>query len=187
MTTPVTLAGDAYLLFSDKINQDSLQRIFQNFSWATNPAKGIKHVHLLFQSSGGFVADGVCLYNFFLSCPFEFTIYNSGSVSSIAAIAFLGAKKRKASARASFVFHRSTIDRQGATATVLHSTAESTRLDDMRTESILRHHLKLPESMWDDLHSDKDLRFSAKEAKEFGVVHDIGEFTPGHGDQLFTI
>src|SRR5207249_2269497 len=38
--------------------------------------------------------------------PVELTAYNSGTVASGAVIAFLGAKKRKASASATFMLHR---------------------------------------------------------------------------------
>jgi ATP-dependent Clp protease protease subunit len=118
MATPTQplLSLDAYGVFCGQIDQAALQRIFQNLSLATNPALNIKSVHLLFQSSGGFVGDGVCLYNFFRSFPVDLTLYNVGSVLSIATIAYLGAKTRKASARAMFGIHRSIMTPQAATS-----------------------------------------------------------------------
>ena len=53
-------------------------------------AQRVAHVHLLFQSNGGTVGDGLCLYNFFRSLPISLTFYNTGSVASVAAIAYLG-------------------------------------------------------------------------------------------------
>jgi len=51
--------AEAYAVFSDNINQDSVKRVFNGLAGAM--ANKIAHVHLLFQSSGGFVGDGICL------------------------------------------------------------------------------------------------------------------------------
>jgi ATP-dependent protease ClpP protease subunit len=79
-----TPSTEVYAVFSDNVNQATTQRIFANFVGAME--KQFKHVHLLFQSSGGFVGDGICLYNFFSSLPIDLTIYNAGAVQSIALI-----------------------------------------------------------------------------------------------------
>jgi ATP-dependent Clp protease protease subunit len=102
---PPNVPPVVYAVFSDNINQATVQRIFFNF--AVGMANKVTHVHLLFQSSGGFVGDGICLYNFFTSLPIDLTIYNAGTVSSMALIAYLGGKKRKTSSRAVFMMHRS--------------------------------------------------------------------------------
>jgi hypothetical protein len=60
---------EIYAVFSDNINQASVQRVFNAFAFGT--ANKIQHVHLLFQSCGGFVGDGICLYNFFKSLPID--------------------------------------------------------------------------------------------------------------------
>src|SRR5215217_2667776 len=58
-------------------------------------AQRVAHVHMLFQSNGGTVCDGVCLYNFFRSLPISLTLYNTGSVAPVAVVAYLGAHERK--------------------------------------------------------------------------------------------
>src|SRR4051794_30276298 len=94
------VAQEIYAAFAGQIDQGAVQRIFQSFAGAmTNKISG---VHLLFQSAGGFIGDGVCLYNFFRAMPIDLTLYNAGSVCSAAVIAYLGAKKRKTSAYATF-------------------------------------------------------------------------------------
>jgi ATP-dependent protease ClpP protease subunit len=60
-----------------------VQRVFQTSAIAING--GVKTIHLLFHSSGGRVADGVVLYNYFRNLPIELYIYTGGSVSSIVA------------------------------------------------------------------------------------------------------
>jgi ATP-dependent Clp protease protease subunit len=93
---------------------------------------------LLFQSNGGLVGDGICLHNFFRALPIELTLYNVGSIASIAVTAYLGAKHRKASAYAAFMLHRTYASPQAATSDRLHAIAQSVSLDDERTEAILR-------------------------------------------------
>ena len=173
-----TPSAEVYAVFSDNINQASVKRIFFNFTGAME--KQFKHVHLLFQSSGGFVGDGICLYNFFRSLPIDLTIYNAGAVQSIALIAYLGAKKRKTSLRGIFMMHRTTIGAQPATAAKLKGTAKMLTLDDTRTESILREHIKLPETEWAAL-DNQDVYFSGEEAVKVGIADEIGEFCPPRG------
>src|SRR5581483_1480481 len=104
---------EAYATFSGNIDQVALNRIFNAI--ATGTANGVSHVHLLFHSIGGFIGDGICLYNFLNTSPIDVTIYNSGTVQSIATIAYLGAKSRKVSTYATFMIHRSHANPQGAT------------------------------------------------------------------------
>ena len=122
------------------------------------------------------------MYNLFREFPAKLTVYNLGQVSSIAAVAFIGAQKRKASAHASFMFHRSAnAVGQPATASRLKLLAESVGLDD-----VLRQHLKLTDAQW-RVHERDDLIFSAKDALAAGIVDEIAEFTPPIGQKLFTV
>jgi ATP-dependent Clp protease protease subunit len=140
----------------------------------------------MFQSTGGYVGDGICLYNFFKSLTIDLTIYNAGFVQSIAAVAFLGAKKRKTSARATFMLHRATNSPQFATATRLQAVADSVILDDRRIESILKEHLALTPEHWTNM-NHHDFIFSGEEAIKLKMAHEIGEFSPPPGTQIFNI
>jgi ATP-dependent protease ClpP protease subunit len=73
-----------YGTFCDDINQESAHRIMTNFAGAYQ--RGVRELHLFFNSSGGIVTDGVGLYNYFLSLPFELHIYNPSAVDSAAMI-----------------------------------------------------------------------------------------------------
>ena len=90
----------------------------------------VQHVHLLFQSAGGFVGDGIALYNYFKTLPIELTVYNSGAVASIGVIAYLGAKTRNASKYSAFMIHRTQRNPATSTANMLKSLAESAAIDD---------------------------------------------------------
>jgi ATP-dependent Clp protease, protease subunit len=185
MATPTQpLPQEIYAVFCEGVNEGSVKRLCASLSFATQ--NNIRHVHLMFQSTGGTVGDGICLYNFIKALPIDLTIYNCGSVVSIAALAYLGAKKRKTSASATFMLHRTTGASQPATAGRLHSIAESVVLDDKRTETILRSHVRLSPEEWAAL--DKhELWFSAEEAIKAGLADEIGEFGPPKGSQIYTI
>jgi ATP-dependent Clp protease, protease subunit len=185
MATPANqLPAEVYGLFSDAINQASVQRIFNTFGIACTG--GVRHAHILFQSNGGFVTDGVALYNFFRAVPIEVTLYNVGGVQSIATVAFLGATHRRVSASAIFQIHQTTSPAIAAKAAQLQAIAEGVQLDDSRTEAILRQHLRLPADRWEQL-GQRDLIFGAQEAVDFGFADEIGDFSPPPGAKVFNI
>jgi ATP-dependent Clp protease protease subunit len=140
---------------------------------------------LLFQSSGGVVADGIALHNFFRALPFELTVYNAGSVQSMGTIAFLGARHRKASAVSSFQIHLVSGPPVAAKAAQLEGIAEGIRVDDARVEAILRKHLKLPNERWSELNV-RDMTFTAEDGVKYGFADEIGEFTPPFGGKVST-
>jgi ATP-dependent Clp protease, protease subunit len=179
--TPVT--NSAYAVFAGPIDQAAVQRIFAGIT--TGTANKLESIHLLFQSYGGAVSDGVCLYNFFRSLPLDLTLYNVGNVSSAATIAFLGAKKRKTSAYATFMIHRAQSPAQAATAERLHAIAHSVIADDERIEAILRSGLTLSEDQW-TVQKSADLWLTAKEAVTCGLA-EIGEFAPPAQTVIFNI
>lgn len=182
--TPAPQPTQVYTTFVGNIDQAAVQRFF--IGMATVMATPITDVHVLFQSTGGFIGDGVCLYNYFQSLPFTLTLYNAGSVQSIATIAYLGAKKRKVSTYATFMIHRSYNFPQAATATRLESITHSVRLDDQRTEAILRKHIRLTDAQWNDL-DHHDLVFSAEEAIKIGLADEITDFAPPKGTRIYNI
>ena len=175
---------EIYAVFCGPIDPISVARIFQGITTGMN--NGITNFHLLFQSTGGMVGEGVCLFNFFKALPCDLTLYNVGSVSSIATIAFLGAKKRKTSASATFMLHRTHFSPQGAKTKALKAFADSAALDDTRTEAILRSIIKLPDTLWTDLDYN-DLNFSAEEAIKYGIATEIGDFAPPLGSQIYNV
>lgn len=184
MENEVNAPQDAYVVFAGTIDQNAVQKMFNSLTGAISA--NIGHVHLLFQSFGGTVGDGVCLYNFFKFLPINLTIYNSGSVQSIATLAFLGAKNRKASANATFMIHKTRISPQHATASVLDAVTDGIRLDDDRTEAIFKNNLTIPRKKW-LVHGYADLWFSANDAKEIGLIHEIGDFSPPIGAKVYNI
>jgi len=132
------------------------------------------------------VSDGVALYNFFRSLPTDLTIYNAGATYSAAVIAYLGAKKRKTSASAAFMLHRTAITFQSAKSAQLEALADATTIDDVRTEKIIRDNCRLTEEQWLML-DRRDLYFSGVDAVTTGISHEVAEFSPPPGAQLFFV
>lgn len=175
--------GELYAAFAGDIGPASVQRIIAGA--ATAMAHSTQRLHLAFQSTGGYIGDGVCIYNYFKALPLPLTLYNIGTVSSIATVAYLGAKERKASAHATFMMHR-THSQEPTTAGRLKSLAQTFRLDNQRTDAILREHLHLSRSQWREL-DRHELTLSAREALDVGLATEVGEFAPPPGTRIYNV
>lgn len=174
-----------YATFAGMIDQMSLTRIFHNFSAASQG--GTETIHLLFQSTGGMISDGISLYNFFNSLPLILHIYNTGSVQSIAVLGYLGADCRHTSAYGTFMIHKSHFSAQtGISAAKFEAMAKNLTLEDSRVEAILKENTNIPEDKW-ALHALQDVTFSAQEAVDFGIAFDICEWNVPAGNQIFNI
>lgn len=168
------------------INQDSLSRIFGNLNGATQG--GVKVIHLMIQSTGGTVGDGIALHNFFRAFPIEMHAYNGGMVASIAVLSYLGISRRYVSAYASFMIHKTYTAPQGAplTASKLKTMTKSLEIDDARTEAILKANTNIPTHLW-ALHASQDVHFTAQEAVQYGIAHSVKEFQVPAGSQIFQV
>ncbi|EFI52018.1 ATP-dependent Clp protease proteolytic subunit [Afipia sp. 1NLS2] len=173
-----------YGLFAGFIDQQAVMRFHNAISVATNA--GVKRIHLLFQTTGGGIGEGISLYNLFRSSPVEIHLYNVGSVSSIGVIAYLGATRRIASKHSAFMIHRSYLSPVAANADRMAASAEYLAIEDTRTESILKEHTKIPPTKWEQ-HKFSDVWISSEEAKSFGIAEEIGEFSPQAGAKLFNV
>lgn len=182
METPLpdALSLTAYCLFSGVIDQSGVQRFFERFALLSQSR--IMAAHLLMQSNGGVVSDGIALYNFLRTAPLDITVYNSGIVASIGVIAYLGAAKRVASPHAAFMIHK-TQTPVGATTTSIAGIAKSLDTLDMATDAVLREHLSLTPEQW-ETHRTGDLWFSAGEALTANICTEIGDFSPPKGSLL---
>lgn len=177
-------AEDVYAIFCGAIDQPNAQRIVNSLTGAMSIK--VKHIHVLFQSNGGYIADGIFLFNLFRTLPIELTLYNVGQLSSAAVIAYLGAGRRKTAANATFMVHRSTYSPQFATSSKLHKLAKNLILDDERCEAIVRERVTLPEDLWSEI-QHHDVYLSGDEAVKFGMADEIGEFAPPAGTQVYNM
>jgi ATP-dependent Clp protease protease subunit len=173
-----------YATFAGTIDAPGLNRIFTGIAVASQ--NGVKTVKLAFQSTGGFVSDGVALYNFFRGCPVQLELYNIGGVASVAAVAFLGATKKYASAQATFMFHRTYSTPPQGEAPLLRSIADGLVIDNERTEAIIRSHLNLPEDRWTNM-TGGQLHMTANDALQCGLIDAVQDFKVPMGERVFSI
>lgn len=145
----------------------------------------VQELHLLFQSTGGMVGDGVSLHNYLRAYPVDLHIYNTGAVSSIAVHGYLGAKHRYTSATGTFMIHKSTMNQQGAIGiTKLRALADALHIEDVRSEAVLREFTNIPEDKW-ALHAVQDVMFNATDAVQYGIAHAIREWQVPAGGNIF--
>ena len=170
---------DGYFTLAGDVNSDMVRRVFD--ALARMSADGLTTAHVLLQSNGGYVSDGICLYNTLSRAPIDFVMYNGGAVASIAVTLFLAGKTRVASDTARFMLHKSHATApSGARPDALKIIADGLMADDRRTETILRRHVTLTQSMW-EVHAYSDLHLAAPDALETGLIHRIGDFAPPRG------
>jgi ATP-dependent protease ClpP protease subunit len=144
---------------------------------------GTKRIHILFQSWGGFVGDGVFLYNALKKLAIEVVLYNAGQVASAATLAYLGAHSRKTTANAVFMIHKAINSPNGAGVDKLKAVAANLAIDDARMEEILRAHLRLPEDLWTQFRFH-DVYLTGSDAVTYGMAEEIGEFSPPAGTKV---
>jgi ATP-dependent Clp protease, protease subunit len=182
---PPVAIKTAYATFAGALDQASLTRIFNSFTGATQ--QGYGSVHLLFQSAGGVIGDGVSLYNFFLAFPLEFHIHNTGAVQSIAVPAYLGARHRHVSKHGTFMVHKAYFPAQsGTNASRLKALSDLAASEDTRMETIIKARCQVPEDRWVQ-HALNDVTFGAQESVDFGIAHDIREWAVPKGEQIYNI
>jgi ATP-dependent Clp protease protease subunit len=160
-------------------------RIFQSFAGVTQ--RGVNEVHLLFQSQGGNVGDGIALFNFFKAMPIDLNIYNTGTVASIAVLSYLGGRHRFVSQHATFLIHKSVYPiPTPANAAAHRALADNMVIDDNRSEAIVKAFTTIPAERWLS-HATEDVVFQAQEAVQHGIADAIREFQVPSGNQVFNI
>lgn len=179
------LQGHAWFTLSGDINSDMVHRVFD--AVADMSEDMVTDAHILLQSNGGYVSDGICLYNYLCNFPVRFHFYNAGAVASIAVIVFLCGHKRYASKTARFMVHRSHASApSGARPEALRIIVEGLVADDARTEEILRTHVRFSEEHW-GIHAYSDLHLTASEAVTVNMIDQVLDFRPPPGRRVTNI
>jgi ATP-dependent Clp protease protease subunit len=179
------LQGQAWFTLSGDINSDMVHRVFEAVADMTEDL--VTDAHILIQSNGGYVSDGICLYNYLSKLPIRFHFYNAGAVASIAVIVFLAGQKRYASHTARFMVHRSHASApSGARPEALRIIVEGLQADDARTEEILRTHVQFNEDHW-RVHAFSDLHLTATEAVAVKMIDKVADFAPPKGRRVTNI
>ncbi len=169
---------EIWAVYCGDINAVNVSKFVRGLT--TVAAQGTKTVHILFQSWGGYVGDGVFLYNSLRKIGVEVILYNAGQVASAAALAYLGCARRKTTANAIFMIHKGSNNPDSSGVGKLKAVAANLTMEDARIEKILRDHLTLPEELWTQFNYH-DVFLSGTDAVEYGMADEIGEFSPPVG------
>lgn len=181
MPTPAT---PIFFTLAGMIDQLMAQRTFQMFTAAIRD--GYEECHLLVQSAGGFVGDGIALHNFLKNLPINLVTYNVGQVSSAAVFVYLAGKKRIAAESAVFMIHRPANMSPGGTAEAVASVADSLLIDDERSEALLKQLTAMPHKKW-TTYAKNNLHVSAKDSISYGMTHELGLFAPTKGAPIYNV
>lgn len=174
-----------YLTFSAIIDQLAVQRFFACIAGATQ--EGYTDIHILMQTMGGNIGDGVCLYNYFQSLYLTtLTIYNCGNVCSAGVIAYLGGDKRIVSETGAFMIHRAHATFQGANSDHVQSRIASLVLDDQRNEAIFKHNIELTAEQ-SKTHESFDLWLDADQAIAAKIANEKGDFWVPQDGRLINV
>jgi ATP-dependent protease ClpP protease subunit len=181
------LAGPkiAYLTFCGLIDPVGVGKIATTLNVAVN--EQFDGAYICFSSNGGYVGDGIFLYNHIRSLPIPVTMHNTGTVASIATTLFTAGAKRLCSPHSVFMMHPVTVNGNGMMASsLLQASLDSAQRDEARTEAILRANTKIPEEILSSRRS-QDVYVAPEQALDFGLVHKIGDFTLPPGNKIFHV
>lgn len=182
------LAGKkiVYYGYAGIIDSNGVTKIASALNAAAN--NGYEEVYLCLSSLGGYVGDGIYLYNHIRGLPMKVVAHNLGSISSIAVAVFVGAVERHCSPHGMFMIHPTTIGpfQEGLASERLDSALKAALADDMRTENILRERTTLPDDLL-DARRFRDVHITPDEALKHGLVHSIREFSLPKGNEIIQI
>ena len=182
------LAGQkiAYLGYCGLIDSAGVTRIAQAINAAVN--QQYDRVYLCFTSIGGYVGDGIFLYHHIRSLPVPLTLHNTGTVASIATTLFVAGEKRLCSPNAIFMIYPVAVgtQAQSLSSAPLVTALQAALADEQRTDAILRDRTKMPAEVL-DARRKGDIYITAEKALEYGLVHEIGDFSLPPGNQVFQI
>lgn len=182
------LAGKkiAYFGFTGVIDSNGTTKICAALNHAVNSA--YDGVHLCMSSLGGYIADGVYLYNHIRALPLEITIHNTGNISSIAVAVYVAAQKRLCSPHALFMIHPTGIGpfNEHQPWVKLDSALKSALAEDQRTEDILRERTTLPDTLL-SARRVREVHILPDEALRYGLVHSICDFSLPKGNEVIQI
>ncbi len=171
--------------YTGAIDSDGVGRIAAALNKAVN--ERYDEVQLCFSSLGGYVSDGIYLYNHIRGLPISVVMHNTGSVSSIAVAVFVAGQERYCSPHAMFMIHPTVMPSQeGMTSERLQSSLNAALADDSRTEAILRERAAIPGEIL-VARRFKDVYITPREAVIYGLVHGVKEFVLPEGCRITQI
>jgi ATP-dependent protease ClpP protease subunit len=171
-----------YATYFGLINQEMVGRAVSAITGGMQ--NGMRELHLLFQSFGGTVGDGLALMTFLDALPIPVHVYNGGAVESAAVLAYLGGKHRYVSSHGTFLLHPPSFMPPNAMGPEAYRTrAKSLDIDSKRTRDVLNARTKVPPGRY----ARVDLTLVAQESIDLGIAHSLRDFQVPTGNQVFDL
>lgn len=175
----------AYVGFCGPIDSSAVTRLASAMNTAVN--NQYDEIYLCFSSAGGYVGDGIFLYNHIRSLPIPITMHNTGTVASISTTLFVAGETRYCAPHTVFMMHPVTIGAAGSMASEpLKASLDAALCDEARTEAILRERTSIPEDILSSRRT-RDVYLTAEKAVEYGLVTEIKDFRLPTGNQIFQV
>jgi ATP-dependent Clp protease protease subunit len=180
------LAGTkvAYLGYCGVIDSAGVGKIAAALNVAVN--EQFDGVHLCISTLGGYVGDGIYLYNHIRSLPLPVTLHNTGTVASIGTTLFTAAERRLCARNAVFMMHPVAFPSDGQSAERIQAALAAVTSDETRTEEILRERTVIPDNVLFQRRVT-NVYVTADQALEFGLIHEIADFSLPPGNKIFNI
>jgi ATP-dependent Clp protease protease subunit len=171
--------------FCGPIDAGGVGRIASACNIAVN--EGFPSLEIAFNSPGGYVSDGIFLYNYIRALPLTVRFHNLGSVSSIATAVFCAGTGNTCAPNALFLIHPVVTTPGSPVATeTWRGMLAYADADEARVDAILVRHTRIPPRLLADRRS-LDVMLTAEQALEFGLVESIAEFRLPPGEQLLNV
>jgi ATP-dependent protease ClpP protease subunit len=162
-----------FVQFAAEVNPVTTQVLLGTLSKLVNDQ--VAKVTLMLSTPGGVVMNGLTVYNFLMSAPFELTTHNMGNVDSIGNAIYLAGKHRHACEHSTFMFHGvgfNTQPGQRFDERALREAQDGLLSDQSRIGSIISERTNLDDNAVGKLFLEARTK-SANDAKAVGIVHKI--------------
>lgn len=177
--------ADVYVGYSGLIDANAATKIAGTFNALM--IKGHRRFYFCLNSLGGYVNDGIAIYNHLRGLPIELVTHNIGNCHSIAVTVFLAGNERLTSKHAMFLVHPTTFSRaDGQNWERLDGLLKGALADEERVDDVLRDRCTLPQDVMTG-RRNRDTYLSPQHAVEYGIAHGISEFSLPRGKEIFQI
>jgi ATP-dependent Clp protease protease subunit len=177
-----------YVTFSEEINEQAAGRFIHWLDLICNDRPRRNAVHMLFNSSGGMIVDAINMHNYVKGYPADIpiTMFNSGGVQSAAVLVFLSAAHRVVCPYAKFLLHPAIWKAGSGMNTEQHRiVSRSLAKNDKDIDDILKNRINMPVAKWKQARRHQ-LEISAKEAVDFGLADEIGDWSVPEGKSILS-
>lgn len=135
---------------------------------------GHDEIHLLLNTPGGTVADGIAIYNLIRALPSSIVTYNMGSVNSIGNVVYQSGDRRVCAQTSSFMFHGVGFDISNSRMELkqLKEKVDGINNDQAMISDIMVRHTNLGHEDVNKLFLDMAF-LSAQEALDRGITDEV--------------